>query len=66
MRLDDGSSHPSSSDESPSDARDRETLSELKRKMTEGRKTTVNTDDDKDSDDSSASSCDDGGRSPKP
>jgi len=37
MQSDDNSSHPLSSDESPSDARECETLSELKRKMTSGK-----------------------------
>ena len=46
MLSDDNSSHPLSSNESPSDARECETLSELKRKMVSG-KTMVNSDDDK-------------------
>jgi hypothetical protein len=63
MQSDDNSSHPSSSDESPSDATECETLSELKRKMTSG-KTTVDDGDIDNSYDSSASSCNDGERSP--
>ena len=64
MLPDDGSSHQLSSNESPSDARDRKTLSELKMKMTESGKTTVNTDDKEDSNDSSGSSRDDHTSSP--
>jgi hypothetical protein len=63
MQSDDNSSHPSSSDESPSDARECETLSELKRMMTSG-KTTVDDGDVDDSYDSSASSCNNGESSP--
>jgi len=63
MQSDDSSSHPSSSNESPSDARACETFSELMRKMTNG-KTTVDEGDVYNSYDSSASSCNAGEISP--